>query len=66
MAHIGLSAPSIDGTVPSDIIGPFYYPEDVVTEQLVLEEGGVKPPDGAGLGVSLDHETLAKYRVDAS
>ena len=66
MAHIGLSAPSIDGTVPSDIIGPFYHPEDVVNEQLVLEEGGVKPPEGAGLGVSLDHGTLAKYRVDAN
>ncbi len=65
MAHIGLSAPAIDGTVPSDIIGPFYHERDVICERLTLEDGGVRPPDGPGLGVSLDPDALAAYRVEA-
>jgi muconate cycloisomerase len=66
MAHIGLSAPSIDGTVPSDIIGPFYHERDIIRERLTFEGGGVCPPAGPGLGVTLDAEALAAYRVDAS
>ena len=65
MAHIGLSAPNIDGTVPSDIIGPFYHDEDIITERLTFEDGGMAPPDGPGLGVTLNLDTIAKYRVDS-
>lgn len=65
MAHIGLSAPSIDGTVPSDIIGPFYHERDIIQERLTLEYGGICPPAAPGLGVTLDADALAAYRVDA-
>ena len=64
MAHIGLSAPSIDGTVPSDIIGPFYHERDIVQETFPLEESGVRPPEGPGLGVTLDEAAIESYRVD--
>jgi len=63
MAHIGLASPSIDGTVPSDIIGPFYHERDVVKERFPLEDGGVRPPDGPGLGVSLDSDAVRAFRV---
>jgi L-alanine-DL-glutamate epimerase-like enolase superfamily enzyme len=66
MAHIGLSAPSIDGTVPSDIIGPFYHERDIIQERLTFEDGGICPPVAPGLGVTLDEEALARYRVDAA
>ena len=65
MAHIGLSAPSIDGTVPSDIIGPLYHERDIIEETLEFEAGSVRPPDGPGLGVNLDWEAIELYRVDA-
>jgi L-alanine-DL-glutamate epimerase-like enolase superfamily enzyme len=64
MAQIGLSAPSIDGTVPSDIIGPFYHERDVINERFTLREGGIVPPEGAGLGVSLDWDAINHYRTD--
>ena len=64
MAHIGLSAPSIDGTVPSDIIGPFYHERDIIQETFPLEESSVRPPDGPGLGVTLDEAAIESYRVD--
>ena len=64
MAHIGLSAPSIDGTVPSDIIGPFYHERDISQEGFTLEAGGVRPPEGAGVGVTIDEAAIESYRVD--
>ena len=64
MAHIGLSSPSIDGTVPSDVIGPFYHERDVILEKFELKDGAVVLPDGPGLGVSLDSEAVEAFRVD--
>ena len=63
MAHIGLSATPIDGTVASDIIGSFYHEVDVIAERLVFEEGGISPPPGPGLGVTLNTDALSDYRV---
>jgi L-alanine-DL-glutamate epimerase-like enolase superfamily enzyme len=37
---------------------------DVVREPLRIEDGYLYPPSGPGLGVSLDHEQLARYRID--
>ncbi len=65
MAHIGLSSPSIDGTVPSDVIGPFYHERDIIQERFTLDEGAVVPPPGPGLGVSLDPAAVQAYRIDA-
>jgi len=64
MAHIGLASPCIDGTVPSDVIGPFYHDRDIVQECFTLDEGAVVPPPGPGLGVSLDLAAVATYRID--
>ena len=65
MAHIGLASPSIDGTVPSDVIGPFYHERDIIQEPFTLDEGAVVPPPGPGLGVSLDPAAVQAYRIDA-
>jgi muconate cycloisomerase len=64
MAHIGVSSPSFDGTVPSDIIGQFYHDEDITKERLAFEGSAVRPHDGPGLGVTLNPDTVAKFRVD--
>ncbi len=64
MAHIGVSHPCFDGTVPSDIVGPFYHDEDIVNEKFPLVDSGVAPPRGPGLGVTLNRKVLKKYRSD--
>ena len=63
MAHIGLAAKPIDGTVASDIIGSFYHEVDVIAEKLLFEEGGIAPPPGPGLGVTLNREALTDFRA---
>ncbi len=64
MAQIGLSAPSLDGTVPSDLIGPFYHERDIINERFALIDGAIVPPAGPGLGVSLDWDAIKQYRRD--
>jgi muconate cycloisomerase len=62
--HIAATAPSIDGRIPSDIRAQFYFVSDLTEEGLKLEEGGIRPPAGPGLGVKLDEAAVKKYRVD--
>ncbi len=64
MAQIGLSSPAIDGTVPSDIIGPFYHDRDIIQERFELADGLIVPPVGPGLGVTLDWDAIGLYRMD--
>src|SRR5207248_7753477 len=63
MLHLGLSHRGITpDAYPCDIIGPFYYEDDVLTEQLSL--GGRAVATGRpGLGVELDEAMVEKYRV---
>jgi L-alanine-DL-glutamate epimerase-like enolase superfamily enzyme len=63
IGQIGLAAPALDGTVPSDLIGPFYYDEDIVNERFELIDGAVKPPSGPGLGVTLNRSAIERYRT---
>lgn len=40
-----------------------YYTDDIVSESFTLENGLLLPPEGPGLGVELDEEKLAAYRL---
>ena len=40
-----------------------FYPNDIVTEPAVLEDGHVRVPTGAGLGVEIDPLTLDEFTV---
>jgi muconate cycloisomerase len=60
-AHAAFSAPRLDH--PSDVAGHLYHAGDVVTHALRVADGGLLPPLGPGLGVELDEEALARYRV---
>jgi L-alanine-DL-glutamate epimerase-like enolase superfamily enzyme len=44
--------------------GPWCYLDDVVRDPLELEKGMVKIPDDPGLGVIIDEEKVARYRID--
>jgi L-alanine-DL-glutamate epimerase-like enolase superfamily enzyme len=65
MVHLALATAGIAAEeYPCDIIGPFFYQDDVVSEPLPITPGWAKANGRPGLGVELDEEKVRKYRVD--
>ena len=51
-------------TLPGDVSASSrFYARDIVTEPAVLEDGHVRVPTGAGIGVEIDHDALEKFTV---
>ena len=64
MVHLVLSTRNIAAEeFPCDIIGPFYYEDDIVKEPLPIKPGEAWPNGKPGLGVELDEEKVERYRV---
>lgn len=64
MIHLAMSTPGIRAeAIPCDIIGPFFYEEDLLTEPLPICGGHARPHERPGLGVELDEEKVQHYRV---
>jgi muconate cycloisomerase len=64
MVHLGLATKGIAAEeFPCDIIGPFYYEDDIVREPLPISGGQASANERPGLGLELDEEKVAKYRV---
>jgi muconate cycloisomerase len=64
MIHFALSEPAIDSdTYPCDIIGPLFYEDDILAEALPIAGGAACLHNRSGLGVALDEDKVAKYRV---
>jgi muconate cycloisomerase len=64
MVHLAMAARGITAEeFPCDIIGPFYYEDDIVRQPLPIKPGQAKPNALPGLGVELDDEKVEKYRV---
>jgi muconate cycloisomerase len=64
MAQIAAAFQLIAGCpVPSDIIGSLYHESDITTSPLQIEGGLVEIPSGPGLGVELDSDRIAEFRV---
>lgn len=64
MTHLGMAAAGIHAEdFPCDIIGPFYYEDDIVREPLPIIPGQARPNQRPGLGVDLDDKKIEKYRV---
>lgn len=51
------------GRAPTKMGGHFYT-DDLITQPYGYRDGHILVPDGPGLGVVLDEEKLAKYRLD--
>lgn len=56
-----VSAPA--GRHPMKIAGN-YYTDDIAKESFQVADGKILPLDGPGLGVEIDEEKLARYRLD--
>ena len=64
MIHLAIATRGITAEkFPCDIIGPFYYEDDVVKEPLPIIGGQARPNAKPGLGVELDEVKVEKYRV---
>jgi muconate cycloisomerase len=50
-------------TLTSDICGETLRVDDLITEPLAIADGHVRVPEGPGLGVTLDEDAVARYRV---
>ena len=57
-AQLALAASSWRVDWPSDLIGPLMYTDDVLNEPWQWDNGYLRVPAGAGLGVTLDPEKL--------
>ena len=61
-AHLGVAV--ADLPYPCETFGPLRYERDVVAPGPRIESGMLYPPDGPGLGVRLDWETVREWRVE--
>ena len=41
-----------------------YYTDDLVKAPFEFIDGAIKVPDGPGMGIDIDEEKIARYRVD--
>ena len=64
MVHLAMASRGISAEeFPCDIIGPFYYEDDIVREPLPIKPGQARPNEKPGLGVELDETKVERYRV---
>lgn len=64
MAEIMLAATSANVIDGLECVGPLKTADDIITRRIDLTRGSLALPDGPGLGVTLDDEKIAKYRLD--
>jgi muconate cycloisomerase len=58
-----IAAASVNCTIPSDIFGELVREDDLIVQPVRFENGAALVPQGTGLGVELDREALAKYKI---
>jgi len=64
MVHLALATSGISAEeYPCDIIGPFFYEDDIVREPLPIVPGRAGANQKPGLGVELDEDKVRKYTV---
>jgi L-alanine-DL-glutamate epimerase-like enolase superfamily enzyme len=65
MIHLAMATPGIGAEeFPCDILSTFFYEADLLAEPLPITAGTARPLEKPGLGVELDEQKLARYRVD--
>ncbi|MGH9616087.1 MAG: mandelate racemase/muconate lactonizing enzyme family protein [Acidobacteriaceae bacterium] len=62
-SYVHKSAAAALAILPADIFGRLVREHDLLRKALQIGGGSVRVPEGPGLGVELDHDALAHYRV---
>jgi L-alanine-DL-glutamate epimerase-like enolase superfamily enzyme len=60
IAHTVSSVPGF--TLPADTVY-YAWEDDVLEDRLTLENGRIEVPEGPGLGIDVDRDKLAEYRI---
>jgi L-Ala-D/L-Glu epimerase len=60
------AAHAATGQRPAEIVNAFDLADDLLAEPLEVRGGRFAPPDRPGLGIEVDEEKLARYRLDRS
>ncbi len=60
-ASVHLAAAMTNLGAPCDAAGVMYQSVDIVNERIRIEDGRAWPPDGPGLGVTLDEDAIARF-----
>jgi L-alanine-DL-glutamate epimerase-like enolase superfamily enzyme len=58
--HLGIAMTNLHD--PCDPCGVMYHDVDVINETFVIKDGRIWPPEGPGLGVTLDEDKLEQFR----
>src|SRR5262245_33033183 len=61
MLHVAASCPAYSLANDTTYYG---LEDDVISERFVIERGTIRVPRKSGLGIEIDEERLAKYKVD--
>ncbi len=60
-AHLGVAVRHLP--YACETFGPLRYCSDYITQPIAISDGFLTPPDGPGLGVSLDWDAVGRMRV---
>ena len=64
MVHLAMSTPGVHAEdFPCDILCPYLYEHDFLTEPLDIRNGEARPSERPGLGVELDDAQVARFRI---
>jgi muconate cycloisomerase len=61
-AHLGVAMPNLP--YACETFGPLRYAREITAKGPRIERGMLYPPDGPGLGVEIDWDTLRAWQVD--
>ena len=61
--HLGIAMTNLSDQDPCDACGVIYQLHDIVQERFTVRDGRIWPPEGPGLGVTLDRDALERFRV---
>ena len=61
-AHLGVAVSDLP--YPCETFGPLRYAQDIINPSVRIENGLLYPPEGGGLGVTLDWAVVNEWRVE--
>jgi len=63
-AGVHIAAASRNVIYQCEFVGPLFLENDLLLKPLDFSDGEVKVPDGSGLGIELDEESVERYKIE--